>query len=166
MTYTFLGLGLLFGIVLLQWASRYWKLARLKRNWTAGQEALTRGDLESAEAAIQTCVRLAPVSAGLQRVLGNVLARQGRLDEAEKRLRLGADLEPRNAAGHLDLGFFFALCFPDKQREVIDAFTAAVSCDGRLRKTLLEHPHLQLLRQDSRFTELLRQDAQSADSGT
>lgn len=166
MTYTFLGLGLLLGIVLLQWGSRYWKLTRLKRSWAMGQEALTRGDLEAAEAAIQTCVRLAPVSAGLQRVLGNVLARRGKLDEAEKRLRLGADLEPRNAAGHLDLGFFFALCFPDRHREAIDAFTAAVACDGRLRKTLLEHPRLQLLHQDPRFVELLPQDTEFPDSAT
>lgn len=149
------GLAILAGILLCRWAAGYWRGWRLHRSWNRGHAAVEAGDLVAAEVAFRECVRLAPIYAPIRRILGRVLARRRKLDEAEEHFRMGAELEPRNAAGHLDLGVFLAMSGPDRADEAIDAFATAVECDPNLRKTLREEPRLGRLRENERFKNLL-----------
>ncbi len=155
MSNAYLGFALLLGVLAVRWALGYWRMYRLKRWWALGNEALVAGDLVVAEAAFRTCAKLVPVSSAVRRLLGGLLARRGKLREAEEQLRFGADLEPRNPAGHMDLGFFLALCVPDRTDEAIDAFGKALEYEPDLRETLRKETRLEPLRRDDRFRKLL-----------
>ena len=149
------GVAILLSIILLRWAVGYWRQSRLKHWWRKGQAALEVHDFVAAEVALRECVRLAPIYAPVRRVLGRVLAHRHKLQEAEEHLRMGAELEPRNPAGHLDLGLFLAMTNPERIEEAIDALAKAVECDPDLRGALSNEARLMHLRQHKRFRELL-----------
>ena len=152
---TYVGLALVIGIVLARWGYGYWHTHRVQNWWRKGQEAVNAGNLVAAEAAFRECVRLAPIVGPFHRAFGGVLARRGKLAEAEERLRFGAELEPRNAAGFMDLGYFLALCVPNRSQEAIEAFARAVVCAPDLRKRLAQEPHLAPLLREERFRRLV-----------
>jgi tetratricopeptide (TPR) repeat protein len=152
---TLIGVVILIAILVVRWAVGYWRGKRLWRWWNKGQEALNVGNFVAAEAAFRECLRLAPIAGPVHRVLGGVLLHRGKLAEAEERLRFGADLEPRNPAGHLDLGFFLALCVPNRSEEAIDAFAAAIAAAPDVRQRLSAEPRLESLRRNERFRTLL-----------
>ena len=152
----YLGLAILFGVMFLRWVFGYWRRARLRRWWNKGQDAIKLDDLVTAEVAFRECVRLAPIYAPVRRILGRVLARRRKLDEAEDHLRMGAELEPRNAAGHLELALFLAANRPGRAEEAIDAFAKAIEYAPALRKTLSQENSLAPLRHNERFQKLLK----------
>lgn len=154
MNQAFLGLILLFGIIGLRWAAGFWRMQSVKRHFTAGQQAITENRLGDAEREFRVCVKRLPMSAQFRRVLGGILARNGNLKEAEEQLRMGAELEPRNPGGHLDLGFFFAVHVPERADAALDAIANALSCEPKLREKLATQPALQHLRSHRRFAEL------------
>ncbi len=150
------GITLLLAIVLGQWAWGQWQAMRFHKAWAKAQGALAVNDLAAAEEAVRACTAIAPVSGQLRRVYGSILARSGKLAEAEEQLRFGADLEPRNAAGHLDLGYFLVACYPDRIEAAVDALSRALECSPELRATLADAPELHGLRQHERFRNLLQ----------
>ena len=156
MNNTVLGIAILLGIIVLRWAvPSLWTRRRLHRFWNEGREALEAGDLSAAEAAFRRCVRMVPTAAAFHRMLGTVLAGQGKLEEAEERLRFGADLEPRNPAGLVDLGYFYALYHHDRDEDAVEAFEKALTVEPELREKLADEPRLAALRDNERFRLLL-----------
>jgi tetratricopeptide (TPR) repeat protein len=151
----YFGIALLLTILATRWAVNRWQMHRLGKWWQKGQTAMETGNLIAAEAAFRTCVKLAPLAGPARRVLGSVLIRRGKLREAEEHLRFGAEVEPRNPVGHMDLGFFFALCVPDRAEAAIDAFAKAVECSPNVREALLNEARLAPLRTHDRFRRLL-----------
>jgi len=150
-----MGIALLFVIIAFRWGAGYWQGRRFRACWTKGWEALKANDFVAAETAFRTCVRLAPTASLAHRALGGALIRQGKLDEAEERLRFGSDLEPRNADGHLDLGFYYALCVPERADDAIHSFAEAIEHKPELRAVLAEDPRLEALRQNAKFRGVL-----------
>ena len=150
-----MGIALLLVILTARWGVGYWRGRRFQRCWSKGWEALKANDLVGAEAAFRICVRLAPTASLVHRALGGVLVQRGKLGEAEERLRFGADLEPRNAAGHLDLGFYYALCVPDRVDDAINSFANAIEYKPELRAILTQEARLETLRQDAKFRNIL-----------
>jgi len=150
------GITVLLAIVLGQWGWSQWKAMRFHALWAKAQEALAVEDLAAAKDAVHRCTALAPTSGPLRRVYGTILARSGDLPNAEEQLRLGADLEPRNPAGHLDLGYFLAACCPDRVEATLAALAKAIECSPELRTTLGEDPHLKSLHAHEGFRNLLR----------
>lgn len=151
----YLGLGILIAIVAGRHVVSQWRIRRFQRLWARAQEAVQRENWVAAEAALRDCVRMMPIAGPVHRLMGAVLARRGKLKEAEERIRFGADLEPKNPAGFLELGFFLQARYPDRLDEAIDAFSTAISNAPQLRKTLSEEPRLESLRRNERFRKLL-----------
>jgi len=150
-----LGLIIVIGILSARFAIGRWRLTRFRRWWTQAQTAVRDNDWVAAEAALRECSRMMPIAGPVHRLLGGVLARRGKLDEAEKCLRFGAELEPRSPTGFMDLGFFLAVMRPDRVEEAIDAFAAAISAAPELRKVLGTEPRLEALRRHERFKKLI-----------
>ena len=151
----YLGLILLITIVAGRYGVGHWRLQRFRRLWTRAQEAVQGENWVAAEAALRDCIRIMPIAGPVHRLMGAVLARRGKLKEAEERIRFGADLEPKNPAGFLELGFFLTARFPERAEEAIDAFSTAIGASPQLRKTLSDEPRLEGLRRNERFRRLL-----------
>ena len=151
----YVGVALLIAILIGRWAFSYLTHHRFRSWWDKGQQAIAVGNMVAAEAAFRECVRLMPIFSTVHRALGGVLARRGKYKEAEERLRFGAELEPRNPAGFIDLGLFLALCAPERTEDAINAFATAVAHAPNLKKSLAEEPRLERLRQHDRFRKLL-----------
>ncbi len=111
----------------------------------------------AAEAAFRECVKILPTAGPAHRALGGVLARRGKLAEAEERLRFGAELEPRNPAGFIDLGYFFALCAPDRAEDAIDAFATAVTESPNVRNLLRNEARFEPLRRYEKFRKIIEE---------
>ncbi len=157
MNSTTMAMGIVLGIILLRWVwPKVWTRRRLMHFWTLGQQALEQNDLDGAEAAFRRCVKLVPSFSGGRRILGRVLAQQEKLQEAELQLRFGADLEPRNAIGHLDLGFFLAVFDKGRDEEAVEVFSKALEFGPEFRGMLTEDPRLIRLRTNPRFRALLK----------
>ena len=116
------------------------------------------GNMEAAESALRKCVRLAPASAHLRRMLGRILANRKQLDEAEESFRFATQLEPRVSGHLLDFGSFLAAFRPERLDEALDVFRKAVELDPEARRTLAELPHLAYLRNHPRFRALIAPD--------
>ena len=149
------GIGLLLVILAARWGTSYWRGRQFQGCWSKGWDAFKANDLVGAEAAFRVCVRLAPTASLAHRALGSVLVKRGKLEEAEERLRFGSDLEPRNASGHLDLGFYYALCVPDRVDDAIDSFAKAIEHKPELRAILAQEARLAALRQHAKFKSIL-----------
>lgn len=151
-----IGFAVLLAIIAVRWGVGYGRGHWFRRCWSKGWEAIKRKDFVGAEASFRTCVRLAPTASLAHRALGTVLLKRGKLEEAEERLRFGSDLEPRNPAGYLDLGFFYALCIPDRAEDAIDCFAKAIEYRPALRDVLAQEDRLEpLRRQYVRFRDIL-----------
>jgi len=149
------GILLLACIIGFQLAMRYWRTARMKRWMDRGKQALAQGDMDAAEDAFRRCVALFPLWVPGRALLGAVLAKQGKLAEAEEQIRMAAELQPREAAGHMGLGMFFATQRPPRVDDAIDAFSKAIECNPKLRERLAREPTIQHLRESERFRGLL-----------
>jgi len=149
------GVCVLAGIVGFQLAMRYWRTLRMKRCWLQANEALGQGDLATAEGALRKCVGLFPLWVPGRALLGAVLARADKLSDAEEEIRMAAELQPKDARGHLGLGMFYATRQPNRVEEAIDAFSKALECDPALRDRLAQEPLVQYLREHERFRALL-----------
>ena len=146
------GFVILAAVLLLFWARRF----RLKGYWQRAHAALQGGDLGEAEKYLRKCLKATPESAAIRRMLGAVLARTERLDEAETLFVSATALEPRNGFGYLQLGLFQALCFGDREDEALESFGKALELAPEIRDVLEKEPRLASLRGSGRFQALMR----------
>lgn len=140
-------------------AAAMWYFASRRRRivgkWKEGVAAFERGDMETAAKALRVCLRDAPTWVPARRLLGRALVAAHRIDEAEKELRLAAELEPRNPDGHLDFAIFLAQFAPNRPDEAIDSLVRAVEHGPMLRDRLANLEPLAPLRDHPRFQSLL-----------
>jgi len=158
LTQFFVGMLALGALIALRRFQQAGQQRRIERAVAEAQEAVQDGDLDTAEAALRTCVKLAPLSVPARQYLGAVLAKQGRLEEAEEELRMAADLQPKNGEGHLQLGVFYAACFDDRHEDALDALEKALAHDARLRDRIEGEPRLKPLQSNPRLRALLSND--------
>ncbi len=151
----FVGLGILALLLMYQWGRGRMRMSRMKREWEIALRAFKDKDLETAQKSLQRCVRLMPTWTPARFMLGGVLAKRGRLADAEEQLKLGADLEPRNPEGHLQLGMFYVVCHPDRADEAIAALERAAACDPSLRDQFAKAPGLEAIKSHPRFQQLV-----------
>jgi cytochrome c-type biogenesis protein CcmH/NrfG len=142
------GILLLLALVGLQIGLRRLNLWRVKKAWEAGNEAAKRQDWHAAERALRTCVKKLPMWTASQTLLGVVLARNGKLDEAEDRFRMAANLEPKNPEGYFGLLYFYATHRPKEMGRAADTLREAFIRTPALRDKLREDPRLDKLRED------------------
>jgi len=138
----YLGILLLLLLVFGRWLVVRYRGHRFVHWWQKGVKAYDASNWVAAEAALRECVRMEPIAAPARRMLGVTLARRNKLAEAEEHLRAGAELEPRNAGGYLDLGFFLATYAPERAEEAIAAFAKAVECSPQARSVLAAEKRL------------------------
>lgn len=138
----YLGVVFLLLLVLVRWVMGRSKQKRFRHWWQEGVAAYERADWVAAESALRECVRMEPIAAPVRRMLGATLARRNKVAEAEEHLSAGVQLEPRNAGGHLDLGFFLAAYAPDRVDATIEAFAKAVACAPQARAVLAAETRL------------------------
>lgn len=145
------------GLALVIWKLAEWPVKRAKfhKYLETGQTAASAGNWPEAEKAFSVLTRLAPTSMEVRRAHGHALVALGQYNEAEAEYRFAANLEPRNASGHMDLGFHFALCPPRRPDEALQAFERAVELDASFRNALAETEALAHLRSHPRFLALI-----------
>ena len=102
--------------------------------YEAGRAAWERGDMAAAHEAFEKAVRLNPRSADAQNMLGQVLLRQGQVDDAIAHFRAVVKLRPTLAVAHAYLGQALqaqvfqtqALQTPESLDEAVTEFRLAV----------------------------------------
>lgn len=147
------GIALLLGLVALQAGLRYWTVHRTRSAWTAAQEHMGRGDMKEAEVALARCVKLMPLWIQPRLLYGAVLARLGKLDEAEEHLKMAAQLQPRDADGHIELGIFYVTA-AQRIDEGVQAFRDALACDEKARFRIETEPRLRDFRDSDAYRRL------------
>lgn len=147
------GVLLLFGLVGIQAGMRYWTVHRTRRSWHLAQEHMSRGDFGEAEQALARCIKLMPLWTQARMLYGAVLAQQGKLDDAEENLRMAAELEPKQADGHIELGIFYVTA-AGRIDEGLAAFRQALACDERARYRIDTEPRLRDFRESDAYAQL------------
>lgn len=130
------------GFILYRVLGQRLRLHRVKRAWAAGNAALKEGRPEQAEAAFRRCVALMPIWKLGRTMLAVSLVQQNRLDEAEEQFRFVADLEPRQADGHLSLALFYAIHRQQDSAKAIASLRTAIACDPAIEAKLAADPRL------------------------
>lgn len=92
------------------------------------QDALDKGDVETAEKALREALSVNPRNAEAADTLGDLLFRQGRLDEAEACFRNNAALHPDSARAHSNLGAAL-LARAGKTEDAVACFERATRID-------------------------------------
>lgn len=131
------------------------KNALLKKLSEQAREAFARQNYVEAERLLRRCVNMVPLWTHARSALGEALARQGKLEEAAENYRLAADLQPRNAAGYLDLGLFYAVYAPAERDKAIESLGRATELAPELKRELMHDYRLTYLREDPRFLRLV-----------
>jgi Flp pilus assembly protein TadD len=131
--------GVYIGIML---AWKRFRIHQIKQWWTAGHAALAGDDAGAAVAAFRKCLRIWPAAPNFHEALGTALSRLGRLEEAERELRLAADLEPSRAQSQLNLALFYAFAVPGRDCDAVAAFERVRELDPALAKQALAQAHI------------------------
>jgi predicted Zn-dependent protease len=150
------GVALLLGLLGLQAGMRYFTVLRTKKAWEGAQADLGRGDLESAEKRIARCIKLMPLWLQPRYVLGAVLARQGKLEQAEAELKMAQALQPREPDGFIELGIFY-ITSANREQDGVEALRAAVTNDPKAWRRLESDPRLEAFRKTPAFAALQRE---------
>lgn len=153
MSSLFVGILMLLGLVGIQLGFRYLSVYRTKKAWAQAQADLERGDLASAERGIARCVKLMPLWLHPRFLLGAILARQGKLKEAEEQLKLAQALQPREPEGFIELGIFY-VTEADRVPEGIEAFRDALACGDGVWETIENEPRLVSFRATEAYATL------------
>ncbi len=144
------GIVLLLGLIGLKSGTQYFNVARTKKTWAGVQADLERGDFASAEKQITRCIKLMPLWLHPRFLLGAVLAKQGKLEDAEDALKMALALEPRQPQGHIELGIFYVTS-ANRLDDGMDAFQEALEHDPEAWSILETDPRLEAFRQTDAF---------------
>lgn len=134
------GLLALGGLVLFQVLARALRMAQVKHWCAKANKAMEAGDWASAEQSLKRCLARAPLWVPGRRMRAVLLTRTARMDEAEAEFKLAAELQPRDAEGHVQLAMFYATRGPAKAEQAAEALRTAVACAPGLKEALLRDP--------------------------
>lgn len=149
------GIVCLIAIVLLKLALSHRAQRRVMIAWEQTQASLAQGNHELAMTHVADCVRLAPLWLPARFLFGSLLARHGRLDEAEEQFKMAQALQPRDATGFLELGIFY-LTATERLDEGLAQLRAALAHDSSARHTIETDPRLERFRNTPAFENLER----------
>jgi len=150
-----IGASMLGCVVAFRYLMQYNHRTRFNRWWKIANDRLGDNDVSGAEAALRRCVRLEPLWAPVRGLLAAALVNQGKLDEAEAEFTMVVRLHPTAPEGHMELGFFYALCLKDRAEDAIAAFRKAIDCEPKARDILAKEPRLRRLREHADFQALI-----------
>ncbi|MBM3290835.1 MAG: hypothetical protein FJY92_11855 [Candidatus Hydrogenedentes bacterium] len=131
-----------------------WQRRRVRAAWTRGMAAYEQRDFDAVREAFGFVVKKNPGWASARRMLARGLAGLGNHAEAERELRLAAQLEPRNAEGHLDLAVFLASLERARHEEAVSCIETALSVAPDMRAAVATLPQLRSLHAHPRFRDL------------
>lgn len=151
---TALGIAVLLSIIGFRYYRSHKAQQQLLERWKEAQRALVEKRIDDAERLLRDCLKRMPLMIIARRALGAVLAQQGRLDEAERELKMAADLQPRKPEGHLDLALFYARYQPERTSDTIRALDEAIKHAPTLREDILRDPRFAPLRDEPNFAAL------------
>ncbi|NUM54047.1 MAG: hypothetical protein HUU46_10425 [Candidatus Hydrogenedentes bacterium] len=117
-------------------------------------EAYERKDFAEVRNAFRYVVKKYPGWAMARRMLARGLAGLGQHAEAEQELRLAAQLEPRNAEGHIDLAIFLASLPRDRHEEAVACIETALGVAPEMRPAVATLPQLRALHSHPQFRML------------
>jgi len=118
---------------------------RVRGAWRRGMEAYARQDFAEVRQAFRYVVKKYPGWAMARRMLAKGLAALGDHAQAEQELRLAAQLEPRNADGHIDLAIFLASLARDRHEEAVACIETALAVAPDMRAAVAASPQLRPL---------------------
>lgn len=144
-------------LVLFQVGLRYIRLWRVKRWWHRASQSMEAGDLAKASQALHRCVKLMPLWVPARILLASVQASQGNTDDAEKELKLAAQLEPKSAEGHAQLALFYATYRPERDEDARESLRLALKFDPNLRERIRTDPRLKAIRNHKGLSALLQE---------
>jgi Flp pilus assembly protein TadD len=147
------GVALLLCLIGLQTGLRYWNVRRTRQAWNDAQAHMTRGDLDEAEEALARCVKLMPLWLQPRLLYGAVLAQQGKLESAEEHLKMVAELQPKEADGHIELGIFYVTA-AQRMEDGVTAFRTALACGEEARRRIDAEPRLRDFRESDAYAQL------------
>ena len=147
------GIALLIALIGLQVGMRYWTTVRTRRAWEEAQAAMARHDFESAATSLDKTIKLMPLWTHARMIYGVVLSELGRLPEAEEQLKMAADLQPKEADGHIELGIFYVTT-ANRPEEGITALRVALACDEKARYRIETEPRLRDFRDGPHYAQL------------
>lgn len=136
---TYIGMGIVMAIVGGFIFARKYQQKRFEKNHRAFQQAFREGNLAAAEAAMGRCLKLMPIWADGHRAMGEIMARQGRMEDGVERMRFAAQLQPRNPLGHLELAHYLVTYKPDATTEARSALEAAIALEPQLAEEIVHH---------------------------
>lgn len=148
------GLLVLLALVAFQFLSRALRMRRVKGWCEQAQQAMETRDFPAAEKALKQCLEHAPLWVPGRLARAALLAETGQFDEAEKEFVLAANLQPREADGHLHLAVFYAGQHPPKIEPGIEALRKALDCAPNLRGKILHDVRWEPLRQAPQWRAL------------
>ena len=150
-----LGIVLLLSIIGVQYAVRYFRQRQAVGLWLKANEALKGNRFEEAERLLRKCLSISPLAPTIRSALAATLMRLNRMDEAEKEFKSLVALAPRQAEGHLLLGYFYAVQSPNRDKEAIASFAHALEHAPKLRENLRNDPRLTAMRDHPDFQSLI-----------
>ena len=126
----------------------------LQAAWKRGMEACERQDFDAVRKSFRYIVKKQPGWALARRMLARGLAGLGQHAEAEEELRLAAQLEPRNADGHIDLAIFLTALSRDRHDDALACIQTALDVAPDMRAAIATLPQLRVLHAHPRFRTL------------
>lgn len=150
-----IGIVSLGALVAFQSAMRRRGQRRFAGAWEEAQAEIARGNHEAAAHQIAECIRLMPLWLPPRFLLGNLLARQGKLDAAEAQFKMAQALQPREAAGFVELGIFY-ITAANRIDEGVSQLQEALAHDAAAMRQIETDPRLQAFRETSAFAGLAR----------
>ncbi|HPO15233.1 MAG TPA: tetratricopeptide repeat protein [Candidatus Hydrogenedentes bacterium] len=147
------GVGVMLALIGLQFGARHIQFLRANRLWARANECIQGDNFDEAEKILRKCVKLMPLLLPARIGLGSVLARLGRLTEAEEQFKAVVTLEPRQPEGYLHLGFFYVTQFQDRDADAVASLCKAVEYNAELREKIWNDPRLLRLRGNAQFME-------------
>ncbi len=153
MTELLFGICSLGGLVVFQMAMRQRSQRRMVDAWEQAQAELARGNHEAGVAHLEECIRIMPLWLPPRFVLGALLARLGRLSEAENQFKMAQALQPREAEGMIELGIFY-ITAAGRAEEGIALLREAVASDPGAAQRIQSDPRLRDFRESPDFALL------------
>lgn len=155
MTEILIGMLSLGALVALQAGLHHRTQRRFARAWDQVQEDLARNKLDAAEVPLAECIRLVPLWVPARHLFGTVLARQGKLDQAEEQFKMAQSLQPREASGFVELGIFYVTA-ANRIEDGVQQFKEALRHDPESLRVLQTDPRLAAFRESEAFADLER----------
>ena len=147
---TLIGVGICASILIAHVLQR----RRIRAAWKRGMEAYERKDFDAVRTAFRYVVKKYPGWATARRMLARGLAGLGKHEEAEQELRFAAQLEPRNAEGHIDLAIFLASRTHERHDDAVACVETALEVAPSMRAAVATLPQLRVLHKHARFRDL------------